>query len=110
MTIPIRYITIQRFAEETGYTENAIRTKIRDGVWREGQEWVKAPDGRNLIDIEGYNTWVAGGSAAVFHPTQGNPARSMARSGLNNEKKRQGASPVPLGLRKMRADERGKQR
>ena len=36
MTVPIRYLTIPRFAEETGYTEDAIRTKIRDGVWREG--------------------------------------------------------------------------
>jgi len=56
MTVPIRYVTIQRFTEESGYTENAIRTKIRDGIWRYGRVWVKAPDGRNLIDVEGYNT------------------------------------------------------
>ena len=56
MTVPIRYVTIQRFTEESGYTENAIRTKIRDGIWRYERVWVKAPDGRNLIDVEGYNT------------------------------------------------------
>lgn len=61
----IRYVTISRFTEASGYTEHAIRTKIRDGVWREGQEWVKAPDGRCLIDIVGYNAWVASGSASV---------------------------------------------
>jgi hypothetical protein len=96
MTIPIRYVTIQRFAEETGYTENAIRTKIRDGVWHEGQEWVKAPDGRNLIDIEGYNAWVASGSSAIFRTIRrGSPAPipSQQPSGL---RRRRNASPPPL--------------
>lgn len=62
--MPVRYLTISKFALESGYTENAIRTKIRDGVWREGAEWVKAPDGRVLIDVEGFNAW-AGSAAAL---------------------------------------------
>lgn len=65
MTGMIRYVTVRRFSEASGYTEHAIRTKIRDGVWREGQEWVKAPDGRILIDAEGYNAWAAGGATAL---------------------------------------------
>ncbi|BBH13434.1 hypothetical protein CH06BL_26820 [Chromobacterium haemolyticum] len=29
-----RFVTIERFAEQTGYTPVAIRTKIRDGIWK----------------------------------------------------------------------------
>jgi hypothetical protein len=35
-----------------------INSKIRDGVWLENQVWIKAPDGRRLIDVEGYYEWV----------------------------------------------------
>lgn len=57
----IRYMTISKFAAETGYTEDAIRTKIRDGIWPKGEVWIKAPDGRNLIDVQGYEKWVVTG-------------------------------------------------
>jgi hypothetical protein len=56
----LRYITIGKFAAESGYTEDAIRSKIRNGVWLHGSVWIKAPDGRNLIDIQGYERWVEG--------------------------------------------------
>lgn len=59
----LRYVTISKFATESGYSEDAIRTKIRDGIWREGQEWRKAPDGRVLVDVEGYYRWVEAGKA-----------------------------------------------
>jgi hypothetical protein len=57
----LRYLTIPKFSAESGYSEDAIRTKIRDGIWREGQEWKKAPDGRVLIDVDGYHRWVEAG-------------------------------------------------
>ena len=60
----IRFITIKKFAEISGYSENAIRTKIRDSVWVEGYEWHKAPDGRNLIDTEGVERWVVNARAS----------------------------------------------
>ena len=96
MTSSIRYVTIRRFAEATGYTENAIRTKIRDGVWREGQEWVKAPDGRNLIDIEGYNAWVVSGSPSIFPPVRGCVPASIASPQPGGSKPRGNSSPAPL--------------
>ena len=43
---------------ESGYTEDAIRSKIRDGIWRLGEIWIKAPDGSTFIDVEGYESWV----------------------------------------------------
>lgn len=51
------FVTIPKFAEESGYSEAAIRKKIQDGVWREGKMWVKAPDNRILIRTEGYLEW-----------------------------------------------------
>ena len=58
----VRYVTILKFADLSGYTADAIRSKIRDGIWREGQEWRRAPDSRILIDVDGYHRWVEGSS------------------------------------------------
>jgi hypothetical protein len=57
----LRYLTIRKFAAESGYSENAIRSKIHDGIWMQDKVWKKAPDGRVLIDVEGYHEWVEGG-------------------------------------------------
>lgn len=40
------------------YSETAIRTKIRDGVWKNGQEYVKAPDGHIYIIKSGVIDWI----------------------------------------------------
>lgn len=53
----ITYVTIPQFSEASGYTKDAVRSKIRDGVWLQDVVWIKAPDGRVLIDIEGYHAW-----------------------------------------------------
>lgn len=50
----LRYVTVKKFAAESGYTEDAIRAKFKTGVWLEGQVRIKAPDGRNLIDVQAY--------------------------------------------------------
>lgn len=44
----------------TGYTVKAMERKIERGDWVEGKVWVRAPDGRILIDIVGYHKWVEG--------------------------------------------------
>ena len=54
----LRWLTIEKFAAESGYTPDAIRSKIKRGDWPEGKVWVKAPDGRILINTEGYEKWV----------------------------------------------------
>jgi hypothetical protein len=56
----LRHVTIPKAAAETGYTEDAIRSKIKRGEWLEGVVWIKAPDGRILIDLEGYEKWATG--------------------------------------------------
>lgn len=54
----MRYVTVRKFSSESGYTEAAIRSKIADGTWGKDYVWRKAPDGRVLIDVEGYEAWV----------------------------------------------------
>lgn len=57
----LRHVTIKRFAELSGYTQDAIRAKTKRGEWLEGHVWIKGPDGRILIDVEGYEVWATGG-------------------------------------------------
>ena len=60
-----RYITIKKFSAETGYTEDAVRSKIKRGDWREGKVFIKAPDQRILIDMEGYERWATSQASAL---------------------------------------------
>lgn len=57
----MRYLTVRKFSSESGYTEAAIRAKIADGTWDKDYVWRKAPDGRVLIDVDGYEAWVEAG-------------------------------------------------
>lgn len=53
-------------AAATGLSEKAIRRKIEDGVWREGREWFKGPDGHVYIDLwGGFYQWVKGDREAA---------------------------------------------
>lgn len=56
----MKYLTVAKFSVESGYSEEAIRAKIKNGVWLEGMVWKRAPDGRVLISTEGYERWVEG--------------------------------------------------
>lgn len=58
--VPARYVRIPLAAARTGYTVEAIETKIKRGVWLEGKEYIRAPDNALLIDMEGYERWVVG--------------------------------------------------
>lgn len=56
-----RFVTIRKFHELTGYTEVATRSKIGRGDWLQDYVWRKAPDGRVLMDMEGFEKWVLDG-------------------------------------------------
>lgn len=56
----LRFVTIEKFSAESGYTPDAVRSKIKRGDWLEGALWIKAPDGRILIDQEGFDRWASG--------------------------------------------------
>jgi hypothetical protein len=57
------YVTIPVAAALTGYSAKAIRRKIESGVWLEGREFRRAPDGHVLISVKGYELWVERGRA-----------------------------------------------
>jgi hypothetical protein len=58
--VSARYLTIAKFSAESGYSAKAIEVKIARGVWLEGRQFRRAPDGRILIDTQGYEQWVEG--------------------------------------------------
>lgn len=57
-----RFVTIELASVMTGFTPAAIRAKINKGIWLEDRQWIKR-EGRVLIDMKGYETWVATGTA-----------------------------------------------
>lgn len=89
-----RYQTIERFSQATGYTEKAIRAKIYDGTWELGKVWIKAPDNRVLISVEGYEEWVESGmeSGERRRPALKLASCSKASSAGNGSR----LSPPPL--------------
>jgi len=56
----IHWITIGKLSDSSGYSENAIRAKIKKGVWLSETHWRKAPDGRILLNPDAINQWVEG--------------------------------------------------
>lgn len=56
-----RYLRVKAAAAATGYSEKAIEMKRQTGVWVEGREWHKAPDGCVVIDMEGFEKWIRSG-------------------------------------------------
>jgi hypothetical protein len=58
--VPTRYVLLPIAALVTGYTVKAMERKIERGDWIEGKVWRRAPDGRILVDLVGYQKWVEG--------------------------------------------------
>ena len=56
--VPARYVRVHLFEALTGYSAKAVERKIASGVWMEGREFKRAPDGHVLIDMKGYERWV----------------------------------------------------
>jgi hypothetical protein len=55
---PTGWVLISLAAEIFGYTEEAIRNKIKKGVWIKGTHWRKAPDNRVFIHIGEVHRWI----------------------------------------------------
>jgi len=52
-----KYTTIRRFAELTGFSENAIRMKTKDGTWQYRVHFTKK-NNRIWINLEEVEKWV----------------------------------------------------
>ncbi len=60
VVLPARYVLLQLATALTGYSVKAMERKIERGDWLEGKLWKRAPDGRIMIDLTGYQKWVEG--------------------------------------------------
>lgn len=56
--VPSRYVLLELAKAITGYTVKAMERKIERGDWVENREYRRAPDGRILVDLVGYQRWV----------------------------------------------------
>ena len=56
----LKWVTIKKLAEESGYSVAALRSKINRGDFIEGYHWRKSRDGRIQFNVEAYNQWVSG--------------------------------------------------
>ena len=69
-------VTIGKFSELTGYSAAAVNGKIARGDWLEDREYAKAPDGRILIILSGYDQWAQGTPNRAF----GRPRTARSKS------------------------------
>jgi hypothetical protein len=72
-----RYVLLPLANLLTGYSVKAMERKIERGDWQEGKVWRRAPDGRILIDVLGYQRWVEGPRAAVTSLSRGREGQKM---------------------------------
>ena len=57
------WVLIHKITEVTGYSDHAIRAKIKRGIWIIEKHWRKAPDNRIVIDINAIKSWMGGSNA-----------------------------------------------
>jgi len=57
IVLPARYVLLHLATALTGYSVKAMQRKIERGDWAEGKVWRRAPDGRVMIDLTGYQKW-----------------------------------------------------
>jgi hypothetical protein len=54
------WVRISVAAASLGYTVNAIRCKIKKGVWILGVHYRKAPDGCIFLNLQAIDRWIEG--------------------------------------------------
>lgn len=88
-----RYVLLPLANLLTGYSVKAMRRKIERGDWQEGKVWRRAPDGRILIDLVGYQRWVDGPRTDLNLKSTGTERqKSLLPVQMNLTLKREGAS------------------
>ena len=55
-----KWLMAEHYADLHGTTKKAVERKCQDGVWREGVEWIIAPDGRRRINWRAVDLWIEG--------------------------------------------------
>ena len=58
-----KWVTVKRFSELSGYSEEAARQKIKKNQWQNRVHFKKAPDGRLLINLVEIEKWIENSQA-----------------------------------------------
>lgn len=56
----MKWVTVKKLSEISGYTVKAIQNKVDRGIWRRGIHMTIAPDGRRLFNIASIEKWIEG--------------------------------------------------
>lgn len=56
--VVMRWVLISKINELIGYSDDAVRAKIKKGVWLNEVHWIKAPDGRLMFNLEAIQKWI----------------------------------------------------
>ncbi len=56
----VKWVLVHKVVELIGYTDDAIRAKMKRGVWICGIHWRKAPDGRIVFNVDAIEKWLEG--------------------------------------------------
>ena len=56
----MNWVLIKKLADLTACTEDAVRAKIKRGVWLQGVHWRKAPDGWIHFTLHAIQAWIGG--------------------------------------------------
>lgn len=59
----MEYVKTKEICRITGYSEYAVRAKIKNRVWLEKVHYRKAPDGRLFFSPRAIQRWVEGKGA-----------------------------------------------
>ena len=95
----VRFVTIQKFCELTGYKPAAVYTKKCKGIWPEGSVWRYEPGTRKiLMDIAAFEEWVEAGDRSFRQVRPGAPMRSPTRPNLDGN----GSTSTPRRLSPLR--------
>lgn len=54
------WVLIPVVARATGYSENAIRVKLKRGIWPKGVFWHHGPDNRVMLHLPTVERWMGG--------------------------------------------------
>ena len=52
------WVLIKKLSAETGYSEDAIRAKKKNNVWKMNVHWKKAPDNHVIFNATAVQRWM----------------------------------------------------
>ncbi len=54
------WVLVHKLCELTGYSDDAVRAKMRRGEWQRDVHWRKAPDNRIVLNTAAIQRWMGG--------------------------------------------------